>query len=194
MLSEEFCKFYGNWSGKADTYHANELRSAFDRYFTLFVVFNRLYAETTFELARRGLIQLPKNRFPDRKAATKYVLEFFESDYLIDELRKDPRSLSAVEEIKSFLPRDASDRYQFAIKLSMPYGQAQPQKDAELFRKLDSVNKNEQAEAILEFLYSIRCNLFHGHKGFDAVQLEVLRPANALLAHVNRILFERLNA
>jgi hypothetical protein len=63
-LSAEVITFVQNWRAKAETYADDEIRGAFDRFFTLYVTFNRLYAEATFRLARRGQLKL-KQRFPD---------------------------------------------------------------------------------------------------------------------------------
>lgn len=79
MLSPEFRSFYLRWHRKADDYDAQHLGGAFDRFFTLFVVYNRLYAQATFELARQpgsGVHIDPNGFFPDGKAAKKYVGQF----------------------------------------------------------------------------------------------------------------------
>jgi hypothetical protein len=67
MLSPEFHRFHADWLAKADQYTGADLQSAFDRFFTLFVIYNRLYAEATFQLAREGKLNLArKTAFPDR--------------------------------------------------------------------------------------------------------------------------------
>ena len=38
--------------------------------------------------------------------------------------------------------------------------------------------------SVLDFLYQVRCNLFHGQKGFSVEQVQVLQPANILLSAV----------
>ena len=53
--------------------------------------------------------------------------------------------------------------------------------DAHLLKKMESRSQNRRAQAGLEVLYAIRCNMFHGHKGFDLVQMGLLRPALVLL-------------
>ncbi|MDO8577805.1 MAG: hypothetical protein Q7R50_01335 [Dehalococcoidales bacterium] len=47
--------------------------------------------------------------------------------------------------------------------------------------------------AILDTIYSIRCNLFHGHKGYDAIQIQLLVPVTVLLEKVVTALYEKLN-
>jgi hypothetical protein len=74
-LSFEFTEFVRNWERKANEYDTSDLGNCFDKFFTLYVAFNRIYAEATFTLARNGKIQLNNDRpFPDKKAATAYFL------------------------------------------------------------------------------------------------------------------------
>jgi Uma2 family endonuclease len=42
-------------------------------------------------------------------------------------------------------------------------GNPQRQKDLELLSRLRSTSRDDRANAILELIYSIRCNMFHGH-------------------------------
>ena len=194
MLSPNFHTFYSNWRRKSDEYLRDDLESAFDHFFTLFVIYNRLYAETTFLLARRNEIDLNEKRpFPDSKAAKIYVRMFLGDDNLIEQLESDQDSREAISAVKALLDGPDRDGHQFSIKLDMIRGDPMPDKDHELLCKLRSDNHIEKATAILEFVYAIRCNLFHGHKGFDSIQMEVMRPANTLLSKISEILFNRLN-
>jgi len=74
-LSLEFTAFCRAWRTKVQGYSLDVPRDAFDRFFTLYVAFNRLYGEATFRLARRGVLKL-KDRFPDSKGAQEYVVQF----------------------------------------------------------------------------------------------------------------------
>lgn len=191
MLNLEFNEFYRNWRAKADEYQGNDIRSAFDRFFTLFVTYNRLYAEATFELARQpgsGVTLDPKRSFPDGKAARLYVGKYLGREHLIDVLEGDQRCAEAIQAIATFL-----EQGRFFIKLHMIHGTRQPDKDRELLNKFRSRSKSQRAEAVLDFLYSVRINLFHGHKAFRPVQMGVMRPANVLLTRIVDILHERLN-
>jgi hypothetical protein len=57
-LSPELATFCRNWLTKAEAYSSEEIGGAFDQFFRLYVAFNRLYAEATFRLARRGQVRL----------------------------------------------------------------------------------------------------------------------------------------
>jgi hypothetical protein len=195
MLSLEFHRFHTEWRAKADQYQEPDLQSAFDRFFTLFVIYNRLYAEVTFHMARNGRINLTqRTNFPDGSAATDYVLQFLGGTNTVELFEADPECAKAIQAIIALLAGPTPEGRQFAIKLDMIYGQPQRDADLELLRKLRSHSHSERGIAILQFLYAIRCNLFHGHKGFDDVQLEIMRPANILLSRIVEVLFENLNA
>ena len=55
-LSLELRNFCESWREKSAAYSLDDLGGAFDRFFTSYVVFNRLYVETTHRLARRGAV------------------------------------------------------------------------------------------------------------------------------------------
>jgi len=70
MLNSEFTEFYRRWKEKAEGYRDENLKDVFDKFFTLYVLYNRLYAEVTFQMAKDNLINLTdRNNFPDKKAA-----------------------------------------------------------------------------------------------------------------------------
>ena len=170
LLAQHFKTFCNDWLSKAKEYDDQSLEGCYDKFFTLFVVFNRLYAEATFELARRQVITIQANRpLPDRKGATEYTLLFVGQDDF-DQLIEEQLASEVAE-----LTRLIEDEH-FHIKLSAPNGDPQREKDQSLLRDLRSRGKT-RALAVLDVVYSIRCNLFHGHKAFQQVQAELLRPA-----------------
>ena len=177
MVSANFDHFCEDWLRKANLCNETSIDGCYDKFFTLFVVFNRLYAESTFELARRGLIRIQPNRpLPDRRGATEYTLQLIGSV-----------AFAELHRIYLFTPvsiiATLIESGQFSIKLSNPNGDSQPDKDRKLLLALRS-SGNTRDLAILDLIYSIRCNLFHGHKEFQQVQSELLRPAIEILNHV----------
>ena len=170
-LSQEVRDFYQRWLQKADAYEQNGHESDyFDRFSSLFVVFNRLYGVATFALARNKQIDLSKrSSFPDGKAAKEYVLQYLKSGHYIERLEAETPVREAIETIMHLIANK-----QFYIKLDMVTGDKQPDKDENLLMRLSSRGKGQRAEAILDLLYSIRCNMFHGQKGFQEVQLRLL--------------------
>jgi len=188
MLSHESTVFYNSWRAKANDDAAEaSLASLFDAYCSHFIVFNRLYAEATFELARRGSITLSRSTFPDSKGAKEYSLQFVGANQFVTQLLADPDCAAALDEIMALI-----DIERFHIKLDMIYGAPQRGLDLTLLINLRSASNAQKGKAILDVLYSIRCNMFHGHKGFNEIQQELLRPAITLISKVSEILFNKL--
>lgn len=189
-LSSEFEEFYRRWLEKADAYQGQTLSDYFDKFFTLFVLFNRLYAEVTFILYRRdqsNLFKRKRHSFRDAEAATTYVLQYIGSRNLLSDLDSDADASAALSTIKSLM-RDK----RFYIKLDMMTGNPQPDEDKQLLQDFESRCSEKRGKAILEILYRMRCNMFHGHKGFDNVQVEILRPTVCLLRKIVEVLHVKL--
>lgn len=186
MLSPELERFCSEWIARADQYPDASVEGCYDRFFSLFVVFNRLYAETTFELARRGSIRLQPGRpLPDKEGATKHTLELIGVADFQDLC--DTRLAGNIRDIAELV-----DEGRFFIKLSTPDGNPQPNKDRALIAGLRSSGE-AQALAVLDLVYTVRCNLFHGDKAFRPIQAELLRPTIAVLSGVIESLHNALN-
>jgi hypothetical protein len=84
--------------------------------------------------------------------------------------------------------------HQFHIKLDKIDGSLQRHEDLELLNGIQSNSPSERAGGLLDFIYSVRCNLVHAHKGFEPVQIEVIRPATVLLTKIIEVLYERLDS
>jgi hypothetical protein len=188
-LSPEFKEFYSSWMKKAQPHGHPDLRQSFDRFFTLYVVFNRLYAEATFRLWRKEQVQLAsRNRFPDSEAAQEYVVQYVGAAHLLQALNNDPNTRIALESIRAYVCDGT-----FSFKLNMMTGEAQPDEDRRLCQHLTSADRNKQAVAILEILYAIRCNMFHGHKGFESIQARLLNPVTIVLEELIKVVYVKLD-
>lgn len=197
-LSSEFQGFYNTWMAKAAEYGIEELRDCFDKFFTLFVVYNRLYAEVTFTLVRmrrihrlRRDINNPgtmRRIFPDRTAATQYLQQYLGSGNIINHIESGNAAANALNTICTLL-----DNRRFYIKLDALTGDRQRPQDERLLGNLRSTNSGFKASAILDLVYSIRCNMFHGHKSFREVQLELLQPVIAILERLIELIFQKLS-
>jgi len=188
-LSPEFVDFYRRWMEKANNHGRDDLSDYFDKFFSLFIAFNRLYAEATFILARKGEPELAhRASFPDAAAAKTYVLKYLGSRYFVEKLEQNREAKVAIETLRGLIGS------RFNIKLNMVTGDRQPEKDEELLRKLKSRGFNQKGEAVLDLLYSVRCNMFHGHKGFQEVQIDLLKPISCVLKATNEIVYEKLSS
>jgi hypothetical protein len=188
MLKQEIKEFCSNWLEKTNNLDDNTLSDVFDKFFTLYVVYNRLYVETTFRLSNKGQINLTnRTSFPDNKAATKYVSQFLGSNKIFIEFEKEI-FVNAISLIINIL-----ENHSFYIKLHQVNGMPQPDEDDKLLKKLKSKNVGKKIDGILDFIYSVRCNIFHAQKGYQIGQLEVLNPANVLLKKLIELLIEKLD-
>src|ERR1700722_503808 len=147
-LSTELATFCDQWRVKAEAYSSENVNDAFDRFFTLYVAFNRLYAEATFRLARRGQVHL-RNRFPDSKGAQDYVLQFCGAEALPRAWEGDPTSNDALHQIAHHLRER-----RFALKLDMITGDWNQEADRELLAALESRSRSRRGRAVLEALYA----------------------------------------
>jgi len=188
MITAEMERFYRTWLDKANSYTGRNLSDLYDKAFTLFALYNRLYAEATFRLARAGTVILQANRgFPDKAGATKHSLTFIGADHLNAVLSNDPLCRQAFDELVDLIENEV-----FYIKLSMPDASPQRDEDLELLNKLRSRGYKQKMEALLEVIYSVRCNMFHGSKGYEYTQTALLRPVIILLDKVIQILYQEL--
>ena len=75
--------------------------------------------------------------------------------------------------------------------VSFDGGKHSPKKDKIILNNLKSNDLESRMEGVLTFLYEVRCNLFHGDKGYENQQIQVLQTLNVILEKIVEILFER---
>ena len=188
MINQEIRNFCKNWIEKANTYDSDNLQDAFNKFFTLFVVYNRLYVEATFRMSNNGEINIQnRNSFPDPQAAKNYVFQYLNSSNINEALNADENCVNAMERLK-----DIIRNHEFNIKLNMVTGIPEREKDLELLSNMESNDTNKRIKAIADFIYSIRCNVFHAQKGYEQNQINVLDPDNTILIKLVDLLFVKL--
>ena len=190
MMTQEITIFCTNWLEKAKAYDYSTLQGAFDKFFTLFVVYNRLYVEATFRMSNNNAITLTlsnRTSFPDDKAAKVYSLQYLTSTRLNEAFNNSNECLNAIETLKTIIREN-----KFNIKLDMVLGTPLRQKDLDLLKTLESTHTDNKMKAITDILYSIRCNTFHGQKGYENSQIELLQPVCILLEKIIELLFLKL--
>lgn len=186
-MKQEINEFCNNWLQKAENIKGDNLQDYFDKFFTLFVVYNRLYVEMTYRLSNSGNVKLG-NSFPDRKAAVDYSVQFLTSTRIDNAFKNDDNTVKAINDLKKIIV----DK-EFNIKLHLVTAEAQPKKDADLLKRMNSNQTNIRICAILDYIYSIRCNIFHAQKGYHNRQKKVLKPTIIILNKMIEILFIKLN-
>tara|TARA_B100000749_G_C18008522_1_gene294257 strand:- start:215 stop:448 length:234 start_codon:yes stop_codon:yes gene_type:complete len=74
----------------------------------------------------------------------------------------------------------------------MVTGNPERDKDLELLSKMEANHTDRKIKAIADFIYSIRCNVFHAQKGYVQNQINVLNPVNTILIKLIELLFDKL--
>jgi hypothetical protein len=98
----------------------------------------------------------------------------------------------AIEQLKKLLSQQSD--VTFRICLDPVSGEKNEAKDQALLQSLQSSSPDERAKAVLQFIYQVRCNLFHGRKGVDPVQKELLIPLANLLEKIIKLIYDKLDS
>ncbi len=167
-MNEDFLIFYKRWLEKAGEY-TDSLTDCFDKFVTLFILFNSQYnylAEEDGEMDKG-----------DKYKATEYIKQYLGSEGFCENTIIKKESSKIIELIQDG---------EFYLK--------DERIDAELVKKVSSSNHEEKTKGILEIIYFVRCNLFHGQKSFTEDQKRLLLPCIVILEEINKIVFNSIDA
>ncbi len=139
------------WLRKAARYNSSRLDGAFDKFFTLFVAFNRLYLHTA-EISGR-----PDPG--DRAMATQLFPQAIGHELLWQKIVRD----GGIDDVQT-LARLIGPNGPFFLIFSADRHTPDPEKNDDLYR--------------------VRCNMFHGRKGFETRQLQLLPPCLRCLMRI----------
>lgn len=166
---ERFCQ---RWIDKADAYRSNDLEDLFDRFFTLFVAYNRFYSaaaemhRATIDPRQAQLLQ------GDRREATAVMARLIRQSRFDDAMNENPAIAAACQSMSKLLKN-----HRFFLHSVRGTREPDLARDAKL---ADGLSKHSLLSALV-CLYQIRCNIFHGEKEFAPRQAELLTPASTLL-------------
>lgn len=183
-MNQYFTYFYTNWTGKANGIVGDNLSNVYDKYMTLFVIYNNLYNQIPDKLISEGIV-VP-NKIYDNKAATEMVVQCLGANALLTEFASNNLE-SEIDAIINLIEQEV-----FHIKIN--HGQYDRKEDLKILSDLRSVNKQKKAIAILKVVYHVRCNIFHGNKDFQEYQRLIVEPLTRILSIINPFLYNRLNA
>ncbi|OOE82801.1 hypothetical protein BZG72_07295 [Salinivibrio sp. PR6] len=179
---ESFCTA---WLRKAERIDTEPLEGVFDRFFTLWVVFNRLYEEAGRTLAHRGhpiyrsFIKRRGPRVfappPDKISATKGITVFVGHHRLRAHIQGDAEAMRGLEYI-----HDAIRNGMLYLHENHETGEPDTEKDLVLVDKAIG----GCVKSTLTLIYQARCNLFHGQKAFTEAQRELLIGMSSILIQV----------
>jgi hypothetical protein len=171
------------WLLKANGYNQDLLDSAFDKFFTLFVAFNILYSHAANELGRDPL--------KDKNKATLDFPQWAGHERIWTALNNGSEASDDLLKLRHLIRRDGPF---FLFWKRGEFGELRRDeaKTAELCEKLGSVLPRDAVEAVLEYLYLVRCNIFHGSKALEEPQREILTPSIRCLERSIKLGMERL--
>jgi len=170
-MNEDLKKFYDRWMHKTNEYDTQELSDCFDKFVSLYISYNALYGNIARENGH-----LNRNGRPnDYEMATSTIKRYFP----FRDFCNNKNVSSAIEKLCKIV-----EKGNFYIR--------HPVVDRELIRKSRSTDHKEKTKGILEFVYFIRCNLFHGEKSFTKRQKQVLLPCITILEELNKAVYESL--
>jgi hypothetical protein len=186
MLTSAFTEFVQRWLSRADEIQLASLSNYFDKFFTLFVAYNRLYDEAAFIQKNQCRLEQKDNCGGDKKAATCCVAKLI-GTRIIAAIDDSPEFAKAICDMKAIL-----EKGEYAFVNDHRTGQVRRDKDMDLLHEIQCADPDKKAMAILNLIYSIRCNAFHGQCGFEEGQKAILGPAIVLLEKITEVLFEKI--
>lgn len=139
-------------------------------------------------MSNRGEINIRnRNSFPDTKAAKDYVIQYLTSSTINDAFNNDENCINAINRLREII-----ENQEFNVKLNMVTGVPEREKDLELLSRLESNHTHKKIKAIADFIYSIRCNVFHAQKRYGQNQIRILNPTSVLLRTMIDLLLDKL--
>ena len=165
-----FCR---RWLEKAAQYDDSTLEGAFDKFFSLFVAFNRLYS-----YVNRHAAQPAKE---DRGQAITVFSKALGARRLLDALTSG-NGAADIHVLRDLIGPCG----EFFLISESGRGSSDTIENWRLFENLNSTSRCEQVNAVLTYLYLVRCNMFHGAKDFEHRQLKIIRPSVRVLERVIR--------
>lgn len=183
MVSYYFINHYNNWNEKVNKIQGDDLSSVYDRYMTLFVIYNNLYNEVPAALIQKG-VPVPNNIY-DNKKATEWVVKYLGATQVLGKLHANG-SDADVQAIINLINDEV-----FYIKLN--HGERQRNEDLKILKNLRSNNEVQKANAILQVCYNVRCNIFHGSKDFQEYQRLLIEPLTNIMRTIIIQLYDELS-
>ncbi len=156
----------------------HNLNRSFDRFISLYVVFNRVYTEVGKVMVSRGQARRPREKYaplPDKKSATIYVVNYYGEARLRNKIQNSELCRNAVDELARLI-----QEHHFYLHENYETGMPDIDRDEELALQA----ANYEPRAILQLIYQARCNLFHGAKAFEERQRVLLDNMSIILKFV----------
>jgi len=161
-------KFIDRWNIKRNRYGTATLEDCFDRFFTSYVIYNFLYGWIT---RSEGY-----NFKKDYHMATKVPKKYLGEDILFGNQILQQETATIAKLLRS---------KQFTLKNS--------KEDEKILEKIESKDPAQWSIAMMQAVYIVRCNTFHGEKGFERNQLNILKPSIVIIENVTSLMLNKPN-
>lgn len=167
----EFCEA---WIAKANEADSTCIGGIFDRFFALWIVYNRLYEEVARALARERHPSarrfMPRRNLPyappsDRVAATEGVIVFCGRQALHDAIFSNADCQQALDATMGAIESGV-----FFLHEDYETGEPDHERDRQFIERA----RKGDLRSLLSLLYQARCNLFHGQKAYSEAQRPLL--------------------
>lgn len=182
-MSEDTKEFIVNWEFKLSQIQGETLNDVYDRFTSLYTIYNRLYNEAFRFLKEKK--RLTKKNYSDFDKATIIVVEFISSKAIIESI-KNNKNLGEIDAVCKLIENKV-----FYINLNN--GQPREEIDEQLLNNLKSTDIEIKAKAITSLIYKIRCNMVHGYKDFQEYQRLIVEPVSILLKDIIEAFKTELN-
>lgn len=181
-MNQDTSDFIQTWNTKISAIDGDELGALFDRYTSLYTLYNRLYNESFKQLKNSN--SLAKPRYSDFEKATSLVVQFNSADEIITKF-SDNNNLADIDAIADLIKNDI-------FHINLAEGVSQKDNDLQLLSNMTNADNNIKAQAVLSTIYNVRNNMQHGEKHFIEHQRLVLEPLISLLQTVINLQIEKL--
>jgi hypothetical protein len=182
MLRQEDIEYCTKQKKAVESITGDDITSVFNRFSTLYPMYNRLYDRLPEVLTALG--QPLPNKNDDNTRSTTYVTQYLGGDNILANL-----STQGLDDDIEFLTW-ILEYGAFHIKLKN--GQHVPTKDAELARDIKSTDPDTKTIAILYVVYYVRCNMLHGQKHQDEHQRLLVSAVTRITQAVTDQLYNQL--
>ena len=171
-----------NWEVKSAQINIENLDGLYNKFTTLFTIYNRLYNESFSILKREN--KLNKSRYSDFERATVLIVDFFGAKNIIDMFAE--KNQKDLDEVNNLLENKV-------FNINLEEGNPKVDMDNQLIINLKSADVNIKSQAILSLIYNVRNNLIHGYKDYQEYQRLIVEPMINLLESLIQIYKEKLN-
>jgi hypothetical protein len=170
MIHPDTKELIDNWEIKSAQIKTETLDGLYNKFITLFTIYNRLYNESYSILKADN--KLHKIRYSDFEKATVLVVEFLTAQSIVDKFTE--TNQADLDGVNNLLVNKV-------FNINLEDGNPKPDMDNKLMINLKSVDVNIKAQAVLSLVYNVRNNLIHGYKDFQEYQRLIVEPTINIL-------------